>query len=61
MTLFRASWHVLPALVLAFGLYGCESEGPAERAGESIDRTTEQAGDAVERAGDRIEGSTDTR
>lgn len=40
------------ALALAL-LAGCEREGPAERAGESIDRGAEKAGDSLERAGER--------
>jgi hyperosmotically inducible protein len=37
-------------LVFALGLLGCEQEGPAERAGQSIDRTAEKAGDKMEEA-----------
>jgi hyperosmotically inducible protein len=35
-------------LVFALGTVGCEQEGPAERAGQSIDRTAEKAGDKME-------------
>jgi hyperosmotically inducible protein len=35
-------------LVFALGSVGCEQEGPAERAGQSIDRTAEKAGDKME-------------
>jgi hyperosmotically inducible periplasmic protein len=43
---------LVSSLVLGFtlGLVGCEQEGPAERAGQSIDRTAEQAGDKMEEA-----------
>ena len=38
------------------GLAACEdNEGPAERAGESIDNATDRAGEAVEDAGDRMQ------
>jgi hyperosmotically inducible periplasmic protein len=37
-------------LVFALGSVGCEQEGPAERVGQSIDRTAEQAGDKMEEA-----------
>ncbi|SDW21783.1 BON domain-containing protein [Thiocapsa roseopersicina] len=37
-------------LVFALGSVGCEQEGPAERVGQSIDRTAEQAGDKMEDA-----------
>lgn len=44
------------ALMLGAGsvvlLAGCESDGPAEEAGESIDETAEEAGDEMEEATD---------
>lgn len=54
------------ALFLAFGvlLSACESEGPAERAGEQIDQAVESAGEKVEEAadsaGESIENATDS-
>ncbi|ADJ29389.1 hypothetical protein [Nitrosococcus watsonii] len=52
---------VIIALLLAGSawLSGCEQEGPAERAGENIDQTMEDAGDRMEDAGDRMEDATD--
>lgn len=50
------SRHILVvpmALALSLLAAGCEREGPAERAGESIDRGAEKAGDSMERAGER--------
>ena len=55
---------------LALLLTACDSQGPAERAGERIDESIEEAGDrienatddaggALERAGDSIEETTD--
>jgi len=45
---------------LAFGTAGCEEKkGPAERAGEKIDKAVDSAGDAVEKAGDKVEDATD--
>lgn len=41
------------AFAMALLVTGCEREGPAERAGESIDRGADKAGDSLERAGDR--------
>ncbi|MBK1646139.1 transport-associated protein [Thiocapsa imhoffii] len=35
-------------LGLAFGSTGCEKEGPAEQAGQTIDRTVEKTGDRME-------------
>lgn len=40
-------------LALSIAMYGCEREGPAERAGEKLDRGAEKAGDSIERAGER--------
>lgn len=46
---------VVVPVVMALSLFaaGCEREGPAERAGERLDRGAEKAGDSLERAGDR--------
>lgn len=48
--------------VLAFlgiGAFGCEQEGPAERAGKEIDEAAEQAGEKVEelteKSGEKLE------
>lgn len=38
-------------LVSVLGLAACKQEGPAEKAGEKIDQTTEQAGQKIEKAG----------
>jgi hyperosmotically inducible protein len=35
-------------LALALGSVGCENEGPAEQAGQTVDRSVEKAGDKVE-------------
>jgi hypothetical protein len=43
---------VVSALFVA--LPGCEKQGPAERAGESIDNAVDKTGDQIEKAGDAI-------
>ena len=46
------------AAVIAVGatMMGCEKkEGPMERAGKSVDKAVEKAGDKIERAGDKIQ------
>ena len=47
------------ALLLGMGtlsLAACEEqEGPAERAGESVDNATERAGEALENAGEKVQ------
>lgn len=52
---------VLFAVLLSCALVttGCPKKGPAERAGEKIDRSVDKAGDSLERAGDKIEDATD--
>ncbi|TVT53182.1 MAG: hypothetical protein FHK82_12405 [Sedimenticola thiotaurini] len=46
----------LSALLVA--LPGCEKQGPAEQAGESIDNAVEKAGEQIEKAGDAVKEST---
>ncbi|MEO6202341.1 MAG: hypothetical protein ABIP82_03815 [Nitrospirales bacterium] len=40
-----------------FFMIGCEQEGPAEKAGKSVDETTEKAGEQLEQAGENIQDS----
>ncbi len=46
----------LAVLVLAAltAFTGCEREGPAERAGEAVDRAGEKASRAIENAGESV-------
>ena len=44
---------VMGALIA--GLFCCQKEGPAERAGKQIDKTVEKAGQQIEKAGKKIE------
>lgn len=54
MTSRIAAWLALGALAAA--LSACEKpEGPAERAGKSIDNAVEKAGEQIEKAGDKIQ------
>jgi preprotein translocase subunit SecG len=46
------------ALLLGLGtlsLAACEDEGPAERAGESVDNAAERAGEALEDTGEKVQ------
>jgi len=50
----------MPAIsrLLAFGLglalfVGCEQKGPAQKAGEKVDKAVEGAGKAIEQAGEQ--------
>jgi hypothetical protein len=40
-------------------LAACEKEGPAERAGKTLDNAVDDAGDAVEDAGDKVKDAVD--
>jgi predicted small lipoprotein YifL len=56
--------RIMCAALLCAGMAACEKKGPAERAGEKIDNTTKDIGNAVE---DKCEeakesaGASDTR
>lgn len=52
MTLRTTLLSLLIPALLALGVTACK-EGPAERAGERVDRAADRAGDSIERAGDR--------
>ena len=57
----RSNSKLAAALLLAFavaGLSACEKKGPAERAGEAVDKAAQKAGDAVKEAGDKIKDAT---
>ncbi len=50
----------LPLMVLmAALLVGCDQEGPAERAGESIDEAVEDVGNSIEDACEDIKDGVD--
>ena len=42
------------ALLMLAALAACEREGPAEKAGEAIDRAGEKASRAIENAGENV-------
>ena len=48
---------VLAALALTLG--GCERKGPAEKAGEAIDRAGEKASRNIEKAGKSVRDAVD--
>jgi len=48
--------QIMVALGLALSmLVGCEQKGPAEKAGEKVDKAVDQAGKTMEKAGDKIQ------
>ena len=57
----KSSSALAAALLLAFamvGLSACEKKGPAERAGEAVDKAVENTGEAVKEAGDKVKDAT---
>ena len=52
-SLLPRRWVAGILVAMSGALFGCEKEGPMERAGEKIDEAVEKAGDAVEKATDR--------
>jgi hypothetical protein len=47
---------LIAALSLTIVTFGCESQGPAEKAGEKIDESIEATKDTLEEAADNITG-----
>lgn len=53
---------IIPTLLLAASLsltlltFGCESQGPAEKAGEKVDESVESTKDALDDASDKVTG-----
>lgn len=43
------------SVMLLTTLYGCQKEGPAERAGKKIDNAAETTGEKIENAGEKIQ------
>lgn len=56
MKLGTAVSTVLVASVLLVSLPACErQEGPAEQAGEKVDKATEKVGEQIEKAGESVQ------
>jgi predicted small lipoprotein YifL len=48
--------QIMVALGLALGmLTGCEQKGPAEKAGEKVDKAVGEAGKTMQKAGENVE------
>jgi uncharacterized lipoprotein YehR (DUF1307 family) len=58
MSLLKEIMLVLFSCMIIVSFAACKKQGPAERAGEKIDKTIEKAGDKIEEAGDKIKEST---
>ena len=59
MKLSRMLSTALIMSTLLVALPGCEKQGPAEKAGESIDKATDTLGEKVEDAGEAIQDAAD--
>ncbi len=59
MSFFKKLLCIVCVLAFLGAGFGCEQEGPAEKAGEEIDETMEETGDDLEEAADEAEESTD--
>jgi hypothetical protein len=53
---FIHSLLLITSLSLAVLTFGCDSQGPAEKAGEEVDQSIENTKDALEEASDKITG-----
>ncbi|WP_018123162.1 hypothetical protein [Desulfovibrio oxyclinae] len=59
MKILKKFVYVLCLLAFFAVAFGCEQEGPAEKAGKQVDQAIEEAGDSIEEAGDKLEESVD--
>ena len=50
---------LLCACLMIPAMIGCEEKGPAERAGEKIDKAAKEAADAMEEAGENLKEKMD--
>jgi hypothetical protein len=54
--------NIIPTLLLIISLsltfltFGCESQGPAEKAGEKVDESVESTKDALDETSDKVTG-----
>lgn len=56
MNFKKSAALVLAMGILLAGLSGCKKEeGPAERAGKSLDNAVQKAGEKIEKAGEKIQ------
>lgn len=47
-------FFIVFCLAVIFGLTGCQSEGPAEKTGQKIDKAVESTGQKIEQMGDAV-------
>jgi hypothetical protein len=56
----RDRWlNVVVSLGIGFALLaGCEQKGPAQKAGEKVDKAVESAGKELQKAGEKVKDAT---
>lgn len=57
MTILKKVFLVFAAGMIMVSFTACKKEGPAERAGKSIDETLGKTGDKIEEAGKKMQES----
>lgn len=57
MSIAKKLLFTLWAGLVVIGLVGCKQDGPAERAGKTIDEAVEKTGEQIEKAGEKIKES----
>jgi hypothetical protein len=57
MSISKKLLFTLWAGIVVIGLVGCKQEGPAERAGKTIDEAVEKTGEQIEKAAEKIKES----
>ena len=55
MTLIKKAFLMIGSLLLVFSFAACEKEGPAEKAGEKVDKAVENTQEKMEEAGEKME------
>ena len=51
----KGAFTILVAAVIALGIWGCEQQGPAERAGEQVDEAVEEGGEQLQEGQEQLE------
>ena len=60
-TFAKKSASLAAALAMMLAVAACEKEGPAERAGKSVDNAVENTGEKIEPAGEKVQDAADGR
>jgi len=58
MSISKKLLFTLWAGLVVIGLVGCKQDGPAERAGKTIDEAVEKTGEQIDKAGKKVQEAT---